>query len=704
MPDVTMPNGDIVNFPDDMPKEQIREKIASKFPEIAKKGKPLSGAQPYAAGAIMGIPMGADIAGAVAALGMPQEGQPPWGNFSERQAAAKQFFEQKATQGIEESPAATITGMVGTGLGTALLTPAKLLQGPSVMSRAVKGAGVGAGYGALYGLGEGESLDERMGNAISGAVTGGAFGAIGNTAADIIGAGVRGGRSLAQRAAALSNKIRRPEPNIVVQGTAEQLAPDLIQGAVQLPVPQPSAPMSMERIPLTKGQATQNAKQQSLEFGALGGAYGDEARALAEEARVLQSQSAKDALSGIAGTELTQETASQASSNLVGNLKKAYASSKAKTNAAYKKVGELSQDAPLVIGADYVRDGIVPSLKDWARKGSNGLPWDLGSADMSNAKRLYDQAAQFSDMKKLSGVNFNRMEHWRGRVSQGIANSKTPSEKAFLGGLLERYDTAMKTLPREAIKSGDENIIKAFENARYARKEQGVLFERSKLVKDVLQNDDLTNEQFANVLTSMGPKSGSYVRDILRTAANDPTRQQALQGQIKQSILGNILNRSLSAEVKAGGTVEGGIEKIVSFDRLSTELGKLIKNKTLFEKAIPDPVERKTIQEIYNASSLIKSVKPGTKNYSNTAYVLYDFLKTISPSLASANVFGIGAGTSLKAMGQAGAANEVRQSLEPVLKGVLTEHTGAITNFGQKYGRQTMVGAAGTANRIEEIE
>ena len=37
MPIVAMPNGDQVQFPDDMPKEQIRSMILSKFPDAAKQ-------------------------------------------------------------------------------------------------------------------------------------------------------------------------------------------------------------------------------------------------------------------------------------------------------------------------------------------------------------------------------------------------------------------------------------------------------------------------------------------------------------------------------------------------------------------------------------------------------------------------------------------------------------------------------------------
>lgn len=40
MPVVKMPNGDLVRFPDDMPKEEIKAKIASKFPELAQSAQP----------------------------------------------------------------------------------------------------------------------------------------------------------------------------------------------------------------------------------------------------------------------------------------------------------------------------------------------------------------------------------------------------------------------------------------------------------------------------------------------------------------------------------------------------------------------------------------------------------------------------------------------------------------------------------------
>lgn len=653
--------------------------------------------QAFTAGMVKGIPFGADITSAVAA-GL-YDGDKP-GTFSEKMQAEKAKFENIARQGAEQHPYLNIAGNLTTGIPAGIaLTPAKALQGASVAARAVKGGIAGGAFGALYGAGEGDSLNERAANSIYGGVLGVPIGVGGSLLADTVGLGYKATRGLAQKAASLFKGAGQPPASAVnpavraQQGVAIDVQPAGIGlGDVQdvLTNATPNAPLSMDTIPLTKGQATQNASLQSLESGAAAGAYGEQAQIQALKARELQAEAARNRLEGVAQTDLLPETAVDTSASLIKTLQGSYAAAKARTNAAYKKVGDLSQDAPLQIAADYVRDAVVPSIKDWARKGSSGRPWDLMSADMANAKRLYDQAAKIGDMKKLTGVNFFRMEDWRGRVSQGIANSKTPAEKAFLSGLLQRYDTAMGQLPREAIKSGDDAILTAMETARGARKAQGVLFERSKLVKSILENENLTNEQFANTLNSLGDRTGSYVRDILKTAANNPEKQAALRLQIKQSIMGSILNKSMSAEVSEQALKSGNVQNMISFDKLATNLEKFTKNKTLFNNVIPDKTEQAAVLDILHKSKLIKSAKPGSKNYSNTAYTLLNILSQVSPALKSANVFGVGAGSALKAMGESGAELELNQALAPVLKGVMQEHNGVLTNFSEKYGRQVI--------------
>lgn len=654
----------------------------------APKQETLTKSQAYLSGMLEGVPFGTDIGGAIGAAVYGGKSDLP---FMEKQRLAKNELERLTKLSAQQNPTAATVGTLATAIPTAIaLTPTKLLQAPSVLGRAVKGGVAAGGLGALYGAGEGNTFQERASNAVTQGVMSAPLGAAGSVGADIIGSGYRATRGLAQKAAGLFNKAT-PQTQGIIEIQPAGIGLDDVQNVLK--TTQPNAPMSLDDIPLTKGQATQDPRMQALEYGAQAGIYGDDAQRVALEARDLQSQSAKGLISKVAGAEVNPDLPLQAAEQIKTTLSQSYKAAKAKTTSAYNKVGELSQEAPLQIGAGYVKQTVVPSIKDWARKGSAGRPWDLMSPDMSNAKRLYDQASKIGDMDKLTAINFFRMEDWRGRVSQGIANSKTPAEKAFLSGMLQRYDTAMSQLPREAIKSGDDAILDAMEKARGARKSQGVLFERSRLVKDVLTNDDLTNEQFFNTLTSLGSKSGIYVRDILRTAATDPAKQAALRGQIKQSIVGSILNKSLLSEISEESIKKGGVEKLVSFDKLATNLEKFVSNKTLFNQVITDKAEQEAIKKALRNAQLIKSVKPGSKNYSNTAYTLLNVLSQVSPAAKSANVFGVGGGSALKAMGDAGAEQELLNSLAPVLKGIAEENTGTITNFGQKYGRQIMNGA-----------
>lgn len=692
------PDGKVhrLEVPEGATPQEIEAFAAEAIPQAAQQ-KPVQKSEAYGAALLKGIPFGQDIGANIGAAVYGRDVDLPFFGPGGKADLAKRELQRLSAAGQEQYPGVSATGTIATAIPTAMMVPAKVMQAPSVLGRAVKGTAVAAGLGTAYGLGEGNTPEERISSGITQGVMAAPFGAAGSLASDAIGAGYRASRGLAKRAAGLFNQAQRPPQNLTIDVQAAGGLDDIQRAMQQTP-----APVSMDTIPLTRGQALQAvpgraqdaAKAQALEYGAAAGSFGDEAQRMALEAQELQTTAARDVMSRLSG-----DTAPDiAVDNLRKSLSQSYKSAQAKTSAAYKEVGELAQDKPLMIAADYVRDGVVPSLKEWARKGGSGTGFDLKSPDMANGKRLYDQAAQFGDMKKISAVNFFRMENWRGRVSQGIANSKTPAEKAFLSGMLQRYDTAMSQLPREAVKSGDDAILSAMEKARGARKAQGVLFERSKLVKDVLTNDDLTNEQFFNTLTSLGPKSGTYVRDILRTAANDPAKQAALRDQVRQSVVGSIVNKSLSSEVRAGGS--GTIEKMISFDKLATNLEKLTANKTLFNQVFPDPAEQALVKDVLRSSQLIKSVKPGSKNYSNTAYTLMRLLNGVSPAAKSMNIAGIGPGSALDAMAQAGAVQELSQSLAPVLKGVADEATGPLTNFGAKYGRQIMSGslAAGAGN------
>lgn len=649
--------------------------------------------QQYMANVVEGVPFGADIASSAAAA--VYGGAAPDVPFDEKRIAAKRIIEEAASQGRDTMPALSTVGALSTGAPIAMMIPSQAFQAPSIAGRAALGAGIGGSMGGVYGAGKGIG-EERISNAIESGLYGAAFGAGSAIAADAISALWRGGNSLAKKAASLFDRVGQPEPNITIRANNPS------QIVLQPNVAAPSQELNSGIIPLTKGQAEQDAATQALEYGAKSGAFGEQAQRMALEAADIQNEAAKAALQKTAGVELTPESGLQAATNLRNTMSQAYKAAKARTSLAYGKVAEMAPEGQLQIAGEFVKDTVVPQLDDFAKNGFNGRGFDLNSPKMVNAKRLYEQVKGFKKVQGVKSVDFFRMEDWRGRISQGIAEAEKGSpEKAFLSGLLERYDTAMKQLPREAILNGDDAIIDAMERARITRKEQGVLFERSKLVKDILTNDDITNEQFYNTISSLGDKSGTYVRDMLRTAAREPEKQAALRGQIRESVMGSILSKSLSSEVKSGSSVEN-LDRMISFDKLATNLEKLIKNKTLFTQVFPDKAEQDIVKQIYNSSALIKSVKPGSKNYSNTAYTLFQLLGKVSPTMQSANVLGVGVGSALKSVGEASATLSLEKSLAPVLKQVADKNAGAITNFGKTYGRQVM--AAGTLQAGKNLE
>lgn len=211
MPIVEMPNGDRVQFPDDMPKEQIRDMIASKFPELRgspKQQEPeLTGyvrAEPAentetrdGSGVLEKIDAGVRGAADMMTFGFADEisaglgtGFGYLGDYEKelaRQRGIDRFDEKNnAYSRLGGQIAGGVTGGIGMAKSGATLLTKKALQqgGKQALARA---AGEGAAYGGAYGLGSGEGTEDRLkragAGAVTGAVTGGVIQGAGNALA-----------------------------------------------------------------------------------------------------------------------------------------------------------------------------------------------------------------------------------------------------------------------------------------------------------------------------------------------------------------------------------------------------------------------------------------------------------------------------------------------------------------------------------------
>lgn len=598
----------------------------------------------------------------------------------------KRQFDAKEAAAMDQHPIITgVSQMAGTVplMAMAPSSVGNFLNSGSLLAKAGKGAMLGAGIGATYGTGQGLGT-ERVSNAIDSGVYGAAGGAAGSLVAPLLsGAAKSVARSLrpateeATRAAALGLDLGNWSAGLDAAGA------DV--GAVS----------RGRLLPLTKGQSLQDPSLQSLESAATTGAHGDEAKMLMEKVRSTQSNQARGFIEGQAGGAVTDMAAPQeAAQQAIKNVTKSYKAAKNKTNAAYNAYGQQRLLSPPVrVQADFVRDNVVPHLQDLARNGVNGSPFDLRSPEMSYAKNLYNEGVSIADMKKITSVNFDRMEQWRGRVSAAEQSAFSKGDKAagtFLKNLRLRYDAAMENLPMEAVKSGNPEILDSINKARSARATQGK-FERHDIIGKIVQDPDLTGEQALNTIygSATGLKNPDAI-DTIRALKQFSPDKAATDANLKRAAFSKLLRDSMGFELQSGTNAP-----MLSFDKLSTNLDGLInRNRSLFNELVTDPSERQKWIGLLNDAKQIKSIKPGGKNYSNTAYTILNSMRAVSPSLSNFGMAGINLNNIMGDVAKGTATFDLKKSISPVLKGFIDEtmdapiHAAAVGSGSAASGNQ----------------
>lgn len=216
MPIVKMPDGTQVSFPDDMPADQIKSMIASKFPDAVPQDAAPIGGDPRNADGTYGQPPEGMVmnpqTGQMEDLRSPINPNIPQGganalgigtgqglglNMMDEAAAALTVpfggdydynlgrMREAERRAADDHPAAYYGGQVGGALGTGLglakggasLTNAAINSGARLPTVAAASGLEGAALGAGYGFGAGEGGEGRLDQSVDGAKWGGAIGA-----------------------------------------------------------------------------------------------------------------------------------------------------------------------------------------------------------------------------------------------------------------------------------------------------------------------------------------------------------------------------------------------------------------------------------------------------------------------------------------------------------------------------------------------
>lgn len=178
MPIVKMPDGTQVSFPDEMPREQIRDMIAKKFPEVAPKPQ----AAPEAEGRGLFRRVDDAVRGAADMMTFGLSDEISAGLGSLTGLGGKQGDYDANLEAQRERDSQGGAERFGGQVAGALVLPGAAAK--TITQAAKQGAAVGAAYG--YGSGEG-SIAKRIENAGWGAAVGGAAGGVLKAGANAIG-------------------------------------------------------------------------------------------------------------------------------------------------------------------------------------------------------------------------------------------------------------------------------------------------------------------------------------------------------------------------------------------------------------------------------------------------------------------------------------------------------------------------------------
>lgn len=555
----------------------------------------------------------------------------------------------------EDTPLSYGAGQFAGGVGSAAtLAPKAVTKGLSyaaskgfIPALAASGT-VGGISGGVYGYGSGEgSASQRLQSAKNAAPMGAAGGVLGS-----------GAGSLASRALKLFSK---KAPSAVAKTADDIISPER---ALQR--------QSGELLDISQGAATQNPALQSIEKAALKGGMGDAAQNIA-----LRAQSAEQAqIRGIVG-----DMAADSGDNVLQDAAKAvrgsYGAIKAKVNKAYDDARIINK---VYISQAPIDEVFKPQVKAILKDGG----FDI--TDFTpRSKKLVEQVQKsgFYNGKKVTSQNLEKLEFWRRKATNAANDAYTSgnkSEGAALKRIIDSYDNFMAKLPEDALMSGDEEAIKAINNARYLRRKQGVLFERNKVVKNLVQNKDLTGEELANMVLTGSKASekinkgaGGVIKNMRKAIPEE--KQPEFINNIKRGTMARILKKS------QGTTLIDG-DFIIQPNKLIKELDGVLNNKT-FVNEIFDEAEQKTLNALKRDLIKINSVQAGSDNYSNTAYALMRGFQSLPFGGAGASAFTT---PIFKAAGDQKGKVEAMRSFSPILKDLVNDLSGKAKFYGAATG------------------
>lgn len=687
MPIVKMPDGVQVRFPDDMPREQIRDLIASKYPDAASgvnmpeapavgvaqdqtqtaqggmELKPTRSPVDYLRSGLQGATFGLSDE-AVAAMGAPAlaalGGRGLGEAYGELLARERQALRERGSTLAEMAGSVAGGGALGSALGKVAPQTMQGIQTyarTGFIPRTAAYAGTGAGAGALYGFGTGEGgFAERATSAVEAGGVGGLFGAGASGVQELGQQAAMAARPLTQRVMRLFSG-RQPAqmpavPPASVQEAAEQAVTQSVPAAGEI------TDSGLARVQRAIRRDFPDNYEQVLEAWkqgdeALVETYGGKLRQLAKgTAQYEPGQTRAEAFFGTRLARTPDEIDRTVSQNISG-VQNFYKTADDIVEAGREKARPLYDRAYAgVVGEIELKPEVVSALKRARAK----YPSELQGVDDSSVKALdYAKRVLDDDIEKSIRAGQNN-----------LARSRTQLRNE----LLEQIDDQVPAYAQAREASGDYLRVKqSMDNGANFMQEPPELLQQNfnklsapektayrigvgKRIRDLVDNTPENQNPFNRILGK--PSNQKRLKAILNETEyaklSRDLRAEDRLFKLRNEILGNSATQSKGQAMAEVAGAFGDMSQIASgnvtpqsaiggvmrrmFDGLSEQRAKEISD-VLFET---DPSRK---LEIYN-KLLQKPMTRVEKTATRQAFAVMDNVmrdpefKTIVPLVAGA--------------------------------------------------------------------
>ena len=250
------------------------------------------------------------------------------------------------------------------------------------------------------------------------------------------------------------------------------------------------------RIPLTRGDVTQDVNIQSFEDEVLQGLHGPQAQARLQSFRNQQDQALRanveEIQRGVTGRPLaaTQEEAGLGAAQAVTAVQRAERTSREIVNQAYENAKALDAS---------VDGDALQALGPRVRSDLINEGFDV--VEMPNLSKRIDEISNLKLVDdKLSDATLNNIEVLRKRINKNIqtAQRSDPSEAQALRILKRQLDTHVEEAFNEGLIRGNSEAIDVWRKARELRTQFGQDFNEDAVIRKIV-NEDLNQEEVVNL-------------------------------------------------------------------------------------------------------------------------------------------------------------------------------------------------------------